>query len=267
MFRNLNKGEQSAAKPVVSAARWGIRIGAIAISIGFSALVLWQTAYWVGQFARADIRDRKAHILNLVVENLRGELAKFQYQPSLLANSPVLQAALSSNSNAKELQAVNLELERINFLSGALDTYLLDRQGVVLAASDWGNAQSSIGQIFRSQPYFQAALQGRLGRYFSLANPNNPEVLGYFFAYPVRRNEVVAGVVVVKVRIGRLAERWLSPDHETLVVDKDGVVFMSSRSEWRFKTIRALTPEARSRLKPFQKIRNPTAYEPAGFLE
>ena len=253
MLRNLWNGMKSSGQSAVLGRQWGARLGVIAAALFLSVLVLWQTAYWVGHFAEADIRERKKKILRLVVENLRGELAKFQYQPGLLANSPMLMAALSPTSNKSDLMAVNLELERITFLSGALDTYLLNTNGIVIASSSWANPRSSIGQNFQSQPYFEAALQGRLGRYFALADPNDPEVLGYFFAHPIRRNETVAGVVVIKVKIEELAERWLSPDHETLVVDADGVIFMSSRSDWRFRTLRTLMPDPLSRLSVSRK--------------
>lgn len=235
-LQSIHDHKQSSQSHTGTGSRWSARLGAVTIALAISAVVLWQTAYWVGQFARDDIRDRKEHVLNLVVENLRGELAKFQYQPSLLARSPVFQVALQPDPAQAGLAAVNRELERINFLSGALNTYLLNKQGIAVAASNWATAQSSIGKSFRTQPYFEAALQGRLGRHFALVEPGASEDLAYFFAYPVRRGNRIDGAVVIKLRMERLAERWLAPDHETLVIDQDGVVFMSSRSEWRFKT-------------------------------
>lgn len=224
------------------------RLVLAALILVLCAVVLWQTAYWVRQLALSDIRDRNEHILRLVVANLRADLSKFQYQPSLLANSPVFRMALAHGASKSDLASVNKELERINFLSGALNAHLLNREGVAVAASNWAARDSFIGKDFSGYPYFHAALQGRLGRYFAVGGTPETEQLDYFFAYPVRQRDTVSGVVVIKLRIEQLAEKWLAPDHETVVVDEDGVIFMSSRSEWRFRTLQPLDPDARKQM-------------------
>ena len=253
-----SKNNISSAEPLLHAFRstWAFRYLVAGIVLLLSAGILWQTAYWVRQFAVADMRERKAHTLNLVVENLRGALAKFQYQPSLLAKSSLFRTALAPTASTSDIDAANRELERINFLSGALDTFLLNRNGVAVAASNWATEQSYLGQKFGPVPYYLAALQGRLGRYFSIDDAAETEDINYFFAYPVRRNQTIIGVAVVKLRVERLAERWLAPDHETLVVDKDGVIFMSSRTAWRFRSLRPLTAAARRHLRQTQKYGN-----------
>jgi len=46
-----------------------------------------------------------------------------------------------------------------------------------------------------------------------------------------------------------LEERWLAPDHEILVVDEAGIIFMSTRSDWRFRATRSLGSEILTKLK------------------
>lgn len=226
-------------------------LGGLGLCLG--AVVLWQTAYWVRQFAIEDLRDRKAHTLNLVVENLRSELSKFQYQPSLLAKTALFRQALTAGMTGGGFDNVNLELERINYLSGALDTYLLNRDGIVTASSNWASDRSYIGMNFTTAPYFAAALQGRLGRYFAIDGSFEPYEIAYFFAYPIRRGDRIIGAIVVKLRMERLAARWLAPDHETLVVDGDGVIFMSSRASWRFHALQPLKPAVQEKLRKSKK--------------
>lgn len=225
----------------------------IGFALILSAIVLWQTAYWVRQFATEDMRERKTHTLNLVVENLDGALAKFQYQPSLLSKRAMFRTALNFYASTAQIDAASRELERINFLSGALDTFIINRAGVVIASSNWATAQSYRGQSFGHAPYFRAALQGRLGRHFAVDDANEPHEIAYFFSYPIRRGEKIAGVIVVKLRMERLGARWLAPDHETLVVDQNGVIFMSSRAAWRFRSLEPLNPDIQEKLRQSKK--------------
>lgn len=222
------------------------------------ALVLWQTAYWVRLFAMADLRERKTHTLNLVVENLHGGLAKFQYQASLLSKQAMFRDALDFYAPTSQIDAASRELERINFLSGALDTFLMNRAGIVIAASNWASEQSYRGQSFSGAPYFQAALQGRLGRHFAVDYNSEPNEIAYYFAYPIRREDVIVGAIVVKLRMERLAARWLAPDHETVVIDRDGVIFMSSQPAWRFHSLAPLDTNVREKFRQTKKYGDQT---------
>lgn len=71
-----------------------------------------------------------------MVTNLLSELSKFQYQPALLANSRLFQSVLLDPATGPELDSLNRELERINFLSGALDTFVVNKSGTVIASSN-----------------------------------------------------------------------------------------------------------------------------------
>lgn len=228
---------------------WGGRTVLVGVALILCALILWQTAYWVRQFAMAELQERKTHTLNLVVENLHGGLSKFQYQASLLSKRAMFRDALDFYASTSQIDAASRELERINFLSGALDTFLMNRAGTVIASSNWATEQSYRGQSFADAPYFQGALQGRLGRHFAVDDNSEPNEIGYYFAYPIRRGDLIIGAIVVKLRIERLAARWLAPDHETVVVDQDGIIFMSSQPAWRFHALAPLSPGVRERLR------------------
>ena len=128
--------------------------------IAMGGLALWQTGYWARSFVLSDIRERSSDILNLVVENLRGELSKFQYQPSLLAFDPAFERALSDDASDPDVIRANAQLVRFNDISGAAATFLLDRAGRTIAASNWQSADSFVGLGFSYRPYFHQAMQG-----------------------------------------------------------------------------------------------------------
>ena len=104
--------------------------------VAISAAIVWFTYYWSQKTALEEIRERSGHTLNLVVTNLQSELSKFQYQPALLANSRLFQSVLLDPATGPELDSLNRELERINFLSGALDTFVVNKSGTVIASSN-----------------------------------------------------------------------------------------------------------------------------------
>ena len=228
-----------------------LRIALLCAGIALSAALLWSSAWWARQNALEEISNREANTLNLIVENLRGELGKYLFQPRLLAANPVLKTILKGRAPAAELANLNRELERINDASGALDTYLMDSQGLTVAASNWSSPRTFIGQQFAYRPYFKAAMQGQLGRYFALGSTSHQR--GYYFAYPVREQDTILGVIVVKMQLDTLESSWISPEHQIAVIDYDNVIFLSSNPDWRFHTLGPIAPGVKQRLDRSRK--------------
>lgn len=219
----------------------------VMLATALAGLLLWQTSYWARHVALADLKTRSAQTLNLVVENLRGELAKYSVQPDVLANHPTVVHGLTHPADPAAIAALNEELERINAATGALDTYVMRRDGTTIAASNWQSSKSFVGNNFSYRPYFQDAIEGRPGRYFALGTTSGER--GYFFSRPVRDETTILGVVVVKMDVSRLEAGWPSGDSEILVADEEGIVFLSSRPEWRLRATAPLSAEAKKRLE------------------
>jgi len=215
--------------------------------LAVGVLVLWQTAHWSREIALDQIGERSRHTLSLIVQALRGDLEKFRHLPQMQAATEEYRAALLGQATAEGLQAVNEELERIKNISGALDIYLMDATGLTVAASNWANERTFIGQNFHYRPYFQAAMEGRLGRYFALGTTSGER--GYYFAYPARQDGKVLGAVVVKIQVGHYEGAWKVRGQEVVVADHNGVVFLSSEPSWTFKTLAPLDPQAAEALR------------------
>lgn len=221
-------------------------IAAIIVALSVSGLILWETARQAREYALHEIRERSTNTLELVVENLRGELAKYSFLPRLLSNSTLLIRALQENSRQQDIERANDELVRVNGVSGALDSYLMNADGLTIAASNWDSAKPFVGINFSFRPYFKEAMQGRLGRFFALGTTSGQR--GYYFSYPVRQAGQIIGVTVVKMDVARLEEGWKSNDVEILVLDEEGVIFLSSRPDWRLTTLKPLDRSALGRL-------------------
>ncbi|OUR77822.1 hypothetical protein A9Q83_09915 [Alphaproteobacteria bacterium 46_93_T64] len=215
-----------------------------------SALVLWQTAYWSRLITLDQIGERSQHTLSLIVQALQGDLSKYRYLPQMLGENERFKGLLRGTPTETEIENASVELSRLSTISGALDTYLMDSTGKTVAAS----TRTFIGKNFSYRPYFKAAMDGRLGRYFALGTTSGER--GYYFAYPVRDNKKILGVFVVKIQVGRHEKSWQDQDGEVIVVDKAGVIFLSSEPKWQFQTLSPLSKEVKTKFRESKQYQN-----------
>jgi len=216
----------------------------ITLTVAFlvlAPLVAWQSHGVYERFLLGELHTRSGHILNLYVEGLQGTLDRYRPIPKLLAINPLVRGLLQRPDDDDLRQQVNDLLEIDNLVLNAADSYLMAADGTTLAASNWNQPLTFVGKNFAYRPYFQEAMAGRLGRFFALGTASGKR--GYYFASPVYQNDRIAGATVVKVDIEVVEETWGDERHEVVVTDSHGIVFMSSRPEWLFRTTRPLTPE------------------------
>jgi two-component system C4-dicarboxylate transport sensor histidine kinase DctB len=173
--------------------------------------------------------------LELFVTYLRGVLTKYESLPELLARDKRLVNFLLNPGGRERIEALNKYLETINEISNTADTYLMDRDGLTIAASNWQLELPFVGRNFSYRPYFQQAMKGQLGRYFALGTTSIKR--GYYFAYPVRREREILGAVVIKINIDNVEKKWGYHDETFLVTDPDNVIFITTNPQWRFKTL------------------------------
>jgi two-component system, NtrC family, C4-dicarboxylate transport sensor histidine kinase DctB len=212
--------------------------------IGFS-LLLALAVQWVARltFVKGleELKQQGDYKLELYVNYLQGVLGKFQQLPELLAQDEYLVQALLKPASPEIIANLNQRLEKLNDSSEALDTYLMDDRGLTIGASNWRQPHSFVGSNFSFRPYFQEALQGGLGRYFAIGTTSSKR--GYYFAYPVRHRNTILGVVVVKIDIDEVEDKWSERNDIFLVSDPDGVIFISTDATLRYKTLHDLSPE------------------------
>jgi len=222
--------------------RWAV---SVALSLCY-ALVAWQTAERVRDAEIASLAETGRSHLNLYVADLQGQLERYEYLPELISTDARLLELLRGPSDPARVDALNRFLEEVNLITGAADTYLMDRDGLTVAASNWAAEQPFVGSNFSYRPYFQAAIQGRLGRYFALGTTSGKR--GYYFAYPVRDSDDILGAVVVKVDMSNVEMHWGGLREEVIVVDEDGVVFAATRPAWRYRTLSPLAKDVRDQI-------------------
>ena len=147
-------------------------------------LLLYKTITYTRSAILDEIVSSNAYTLNLVVENLHGELARYQALPHLLAAGPVFRKLWESDKSPADQERINLFLEYTRNITGALDIYVMDPQGVTIASSNWQETPTFLGKNFGFHPHFKDAMQGLFGRYFSVSDKTNAPQLLFFLSNP-----------------------------------------------------------------------------------
>ena len=203
------------------------------------APLLWPLEHLAERYYRGVLTNQNRQTLDLYVANLLGTLHRYETLPQILGDLPALRAALAAPGDKPTQENANRLLRDITLQTGADVMYLMDSDGLTLAASNWDQRDSFVGRNFSFRPYFFDALAGKLGRFFGLGTTSVKR--GYFFAAPVREGDRVMGVLVVKVDLDHTETLWGKTPEHLLLTDQNGVVILTSNPEWRFRATRDLT--------------------------
>ncbi len=183
-------------------------------------------------------RHLSAQRLDAFALSLEATLSRHESLPGLLALDPSLAALLREPRNPARIAAANAYLEAAQQGASVAATYVIDARGDTLAASNWRQPHSFVGQNYAFRPYFRDALKGGLGRFYAVgATTGEP---GYFLAAPVRDQGRVLGVVVAKVSLQAMENALAGAGETMLLTDADGVVFLSSDRRLRYRSLAPL---------------------------
>ncbi|MDR7125237.1 ATP-binding protein [Pseudotabrizicola sp. 4114] len=239
--------------------RWLILAATLAV-LG-CCLAGWLT--WRHSLARSldDTARRGDNVLQLATTALSGELDRFERLPPLIAEQTIVTRLAADPRNPALVMQANDYLRRIQRLLGATDIYLMDTNGLTIAASNYDTDTSFIGGNFAFRPYFYDALTGAAGQFYALGTTSGKR--GYYFGAPVRVAGLTAGVLVFKVDLDAIEGTWAGGDYAVLVTDPEGVSFLSSRPDWRFAAMRPLSIAAQASIESTRRY----AGTPIGLLE
>lgn len=212
--------------------------------LGWAMLVMGNG--WLANRSIAATVPQGENILRLALSGLRGELARYERLPDLMSRVSVLARALDPDANRSEVAGANLYLRHVAALMGLSDAYLIAADGTTIAASNFDQDLTFVGENFEYRPYFSDALAGGQGRFFALGTTSGKR--GYYFGAPVRDRGRILGVLALKVDVDAIEDSWRAAEYEMIVTDSEGVVFLASRRDWQFRSLAPLTPQARDRI-------------------
>jgi len=169
---------------------------------------------------------------------LKSTLERYESLPYLLGEHPIVQDALAS-PDADNVARANQYLEDLNRRARANVAYIVTASGRCVAASNWNQPDSFIGQEYLFRPYFVEAVKGKVGRFFGIGTTSLDP--GYYISQPVRRDGKIVGVAVVKLNL-----EWFQgadASEPLIVTDDHGVIFLSSVPAWKYHTVKPLTSD------------------------
>lgn len=205
-----------------------------------SAAAVWSGAYWAVRQARIETDVAAADQADKRARQLAGALQKFRLLPLVLSEYPDVHAVLEG-SRADAVERLNGKLELLAERTDAAAIYVIAPDGRTLAANNWREPGSFVGQNFSYRPYFRNALAHGEAELFAVGSVTGRP--GFFIARRIDEGARTLGVIVVKIDFADLEAQWRGAAGHTLVVDPRGVVIITDHDPWRFRTTRPLSPE------------------------
>lgn len=185
--------------------------------------------------------------LDLYAQTLQQRIDRFRTLPQLLALDPDLQQAVSHPLDDAERHRLNLKLQEANNVTRASTLTLIDHHGVAVAASNWDQPTTNVGEDYSYRPYFQQAMAKGTGRFYGIGMTT--AVPGYFLSQAILNDEGdVLGVIAIKIELRALEQEWLQSPDIVMASDAHDVVFLANRDAWRYRLLRPLSPAERSEM-------------------
>jgi len=219
----------------------------------------WFATGYLGDRARQEIIKDNESAISLLSAHLTGEMKKIEGAVRSLSGSPRIAPALISGKD-HDIMNANSVLDRYRSAMDASYTYLMDNNGIVIAASNRDDPNSLVGHSYQFRPYFTQAIKGNPGRYFALGVTSLTR--GFYASYPVRDNKgTIIGVAVIKKELDEIEAQMGSYD-QSFFVDRHGIIFLSSKKEMLFKSLWPISQETERELlaakqfgeKPFEAV-------------
>jgi two-component system C4-dicarboxylate transport sensor histidine kinase DctB len=207
--------------------------------------VVFQGGAWATRSYMDEASLQASSALRLAVSALSGHLSRYEPLPALIAEHDDIKELIAHPDDKALRDAANVYLKDINRLLESSDIYVITLDGNTIAASNYEQPASFIGQNFSYRPYFQDAAKGRQSRFYALGTTSFKR--GYYFASPILVRGRISGVIVFKVDIDSIETSWRGGEYKIFVSDPEGIVFMTGSPEWLYSSILPLNAERLNR--------------------
>jgi two-component system C4-dicarboxylate transport sensor histidine kinase DctB len=206
-------------------------------------LVIWLAVSSTGNLTISELQSTGQARLALYDSSLRAAVDRYRYLPYVVARH---HQVIDAIQNPELTQTANLYLQRVNERSGAAALYVLDRTGRTVASSNWDTPESFVGEDYSFRPYFRQSFAGDEGFFFGIGVTTGRA--GLFISNPIRGDDEIIGVVVVKLELEELERSWQEAGETVFVADADGVITLTSQGDWKYRTLSPLSSFDRARI-------------------
>ncbi|MFD2204307.1 sensor histidine kinase [Kiloniella antarctica] len=203
---------------------------------------------WVGIDSARDLSKVGFDRLSLYHGTLHSALEKHRYLPFVLSRDEEIRELLSTKDGRGGLiLSVNRSLNATNQKAESDVLYVLNSEGTTLAASNWSEERSFVGHNYAFRPYYKDAIEGKEVGFFAVGATTG--VPGFFMSHAVVNEADVSGVIVAKVDLRPLQQQWRDGGEHVIVTDQNGVIFLSSRDKWRYRTVSPISETSMAKIR------------------
>ena len=220
--------------------RWLSQIFALFAVFAIATGIFWGS---FGYF-QSEEQSKAEGRLSLYRSSLIAELQRFSHLTHILARDPYV-VEISAGGDTGFL---NNRFKDFVAATGLDAIYLMNADGVTIAASNANTPSSFVGQVYSFRPYFLSAMKGEQGHFYGIgATTGKP---GYFLADAVKdKDGTILGVLAIKINLSKVQERWRDAGERILLANRSGVVLLASEPSWRFRVLKPLTDGQRQRIR------------------
>ncbi|MBD8065032.1 sensor histidine kinase [Devosia sp. PTR5] len=192
--------------------------------------------------AERQVQDR----LTISQRSVESEIERFRYLPGVIGKDERIVRLLEEEAAGETALHANTYLQAVRGMSGADELYVLNTDGLTLAASNWNEPGSFVGHSYGFRPYFQQAMEDGSGRFYAVGVTTGKP--GYFLSSRIVASGRTIGVAVAKVDMSPLASTWAEAGELSGLADSDGIIFLAGDPRWMYRPLRPLGAETLDRL-------------------
>jgi C4-dicarboxylate-specific signal transduction histidine kinase len=213
-----------------------------------SGLIAYQVALTNGLRLAEQMNQRRLQIFD---RTLQANIERYHYLPSIIAQSPEIRSLLEHPEDDTLRAIANGYLSDLNGTANSDELFVVDMNGTSLTASNWWSHTSLVGGSYGQRPYFTDAVADGSAKYYAVGVTTG--VPGYFLATRIDGPAGPLGVAVVKVNLGEIEAVWWRSGELIAIVDQNEVAILSTRPDWRYRSLHNLRPTQASALNDDQK--------------
>lgn len=184
--------------------------------------------------------------LEMYKSTLYSTIDQYYILPYMLSMDNIIKQSMDQpDDNISE--SLNKHVEYFNTQLKTAAIFILNAQGKTIASSNWKQPGSYVGQDYSYRPYYKQAMMGLNGRFYGIGSTTNTP--GFFLSTGIKREGKIVGVVVVKISLNDIENVWAEGPENIIVSDEHSIIFLSSKSQWRMRTLEPLPSQIKEKLQ------------------
>ncbi len=174
--------------------------------------------------------------------------------PRVITLEDRLKKLLEAPLDARARSEANAYLLKVKKGADISETFLMDKGGLTLAASNYQLPESFVGASYAYRPYFRDAMQKGLGIFYGIgATTGYP---GYFLTAPIEDKGKKIGAATVKISLEDFEAAMIRSGDKIFLADAEGVIFLASVAQWKYRSLTPLEPEVLARIADSRQYRD-----------